>query len=328
MSYILDALTRSQQQRRQMDVPGLDTPQVFGPARRSGRVGLWNGALVMLAGAAIAYGIHAHFNTANRPAAYAPSPLAQEPGAARAPVPASSAGGADMRDDRGQDVTSHLSGGKENAAAGADGASLQAYAAPRHRPTPAKDAGARPPRPGAAPAPPPPRASIASSSQPGDVPARERDASAADVSAGGTAAEEQTDSEPSQPRVSPATEDLVRDLSRLVQRVPPEPSPSPPPTLTTATPVSPPPAPPATAPAAAPQPPALSELPWDVRAGLGALEVNAHLYSDVPTERLVVINMRRYREGEQMSSGPRIDAITPRGAILSHASGRFRIDVR
>ena len=65
-----------------------------------------------------------------------------------------------------------------------------------------------------------------------------------------------------------------------------------------------------------------------MRADLGELEVNAHLYSDVPAERLVVINMRRYREGEQMASGPRIDAITPRGAVLSHASRRFRIDVR
>ncbi len=43
---------------------------------------------------------------------------------------------------------------------------------------------------------------------------------------------------------------------------------------------------------------------------------------------MVIINMKRYREGECLREGPRIEEITSTGAILSHKTHRFHLNVR
>ena len=70
------------------------------------------------------------------------------------------------------------------------------------------------------------------------------------------------------------------------------------------------------------------ELPSDVQARLGRLTINAHVYNDVPAGRMVIINMNRYQEGESLREGPRVDAITVTGAVLSYQSHRFHLNVR
>ena len=38
--------------------------------------------------------------------------------------------------------------------------------------------------------------------------------------------------------------------------------------------------------------------------------------------------MKRYREGKNLREGPRIDAITATGAVLSYQTHRFPLDTR
>lgn len=74
--------------------------------------------------------------------------------------------------------------------------------------------------------------------------------------------------------------------------------------------------------------PALRDLPPDIRAEIPALEVNVHTYARAPEGRMVFINMKRYGEGDRLSEGPVIDAITPDGVVLVHDQRRFRLPAR
>jgi general secretion pathway protein B len=56
-----------------------------------------------------------------------------------------------------------------------------------------------------------------------------------------------------------------------------------------------------------------------------ALHLDVHVYSNQPTERFVLINMRKYSEGGRLQEGPVVDAITPDGVILSFRGQRFRM---
>ena len=58
----------------------------------------------------------------------------------------------------------------------------------------------------------------------------------------------------------------------------------------------------------------------------GQLVLNGHVFSKDPDERFVLLNMKKYREGEQLSEGPRLEAITREGVILAVPNGRFRFE--
>jgi len=55
------------------------------------------------------------------------------------------------------------------------------------------------------------------------------------------------------------------------------------------------------------------------------LRLDVHVYSEVPQERFVLINMRKYREGDQLQEGPVVDEITPGGVVLSFRGQRFQV---
>lgn len=55
------------------------------------------------------------------------------------------------------------------------------------------------------------------------------------------------------------------------------------------------------------------------------LHLDVHVYSDVPAERFVLINMKKYSEGEQLQEGPIVDEITPVDVVLSFRGQRFRV---
>ena len=55
------------------------------------------------------------------------------------------------------------------------------------------------------------------------------------------------------------------------------------------------------------------------------LRLDVHVYSKMPDERFVLINMQKYREGEQLQEGPVVDEITPNDVILSFRGQRFRV---
>jgi general secretion pathway protein B len=90
------------------------------------------------------------------------------------------------------------------------------------------------------------------------------------------------------------------------------------------------PAPQASAPAQEPPaeiPPALTqpaplrklrEMPPDYRADFPRLNVEIHVYEKQAQRRFVMVNGRRYREGERMTEGPAVIEIVPEGMVLEH----------
>lgn len=61
---------------------------------------------------------------------------------------------------------------------------------------------------------------------------------------------------------------------------------------------------------------------------LPELHIDIHVYSSVPKDRFVFINMRKYTEGEKLTEGPVLERITADGAILAYAGRRFLLPRR
>ncbi|MCB1826110.1 MAG: general secretion pathway protein GspB [Candidatus Competibacteraceae bacterium] len=74
--------------------------------------------------------------------------------------------------------------------------------------------------------------------------------------------------------------------------------------------------------------PPLETLSDDARHGMPVLNLDVHIYSADPEKRFVVINGRRYREGERLSEGPVLESVVRDGAILRRSGRRFRLSVR
>jgi hypothetical protein len=85
-------------------------------------------------------------------------------------------------------------------------------------------------------------------------------------------------------------------------------------------------APPATALAPAPSPDAAGAgrvTPPGPSNALARLALDVLVYSEVPAERLVFINGRKYVEGQAVSEDAVVEQITPEGAILVQAGRRI-----
>jgi general secretion pathway protein B len=61
----------------------------------------------------------------------------------------------------------------------------------------------------------------------------------------------------------------------------------------------------------------------DVATGLPEMHVDLHVYAANPQERFVFVNKRKYREGETLQEGPRVEEITRDGVVLSQHGRRF-----
>jgi general secretion pathway protein B len=72
-----------------------------------------------------------------------------------------------------------------------------------------------------------------------------------------------------------------------------------------------------------PGPQVVESLPRQAAAGLPALSVDLHIFSDEPAKRAVFINGRRYTQGDRIIEGPMVEEITPEGAVLRHRGQRF-----
>jgi len=91
------------------------------------------------------------------------------------------------------------------------------------------------------------------------------------------------------------------------------------------------------APAAEPPPPLTSHVrrgtadgvplyqDWAATPGtqVPQLRLDLHVYAAQPQERFVMINMHKLREGDALPEGPRVESITPEGAVLSYNGSRF-----
>ena len=60
-----------------------------------------------------------------------------------------------------------------------------------------------------------------------------------------------------------------------------------------------------------------------VPGGLPEMHVDLHVYATNPQDRFVFVNKRKYREGETLQEGPRIEQITRDGVILNQQGRRF-----
>jgi general secretion pathway protein B len=69
--------------------------------------------------------------------------------------------------------------------------------------------------------------------------------------------------------------------------------------------------------------PSINDLAPQATAGLPALAISLHVYGSTPADRFVVLNGRRYQEGAQLQEGPTLERITPDGVILNHRGLRF-----
>ena len=71
--------------------------------------------------------------------------------------------------------------------------------------------------------------------------------------------------------------------------------------------------------------PLLRDLPADFRAEVPSLSLDVHVYAPAAKDRFVLINMKKYREGDQLAEGPRIAEITEDGVVLNYRGRVFRI---
>jgi len=72
----------------------------------------------------------------------------------------------------------------------------------------------------------------------------------------------------------------------------------------------------------------LAELPEAIRQEIPKMSISVHAYSPVPADRLVGINERVLREGEQVAPGLTLERITLDGMIMSYKGYHFRRGVR
>jgi general secretion pathway protein B len=54
-----------------------------------------------------------------------------------------------------------------------------------------------------------------------------------------------------------------------------------------------------------------------------SLNLDVHVYSDAPDERFVLIDMRKYAEGDELQNGLMVDEITPSGVVMVFRDQRF-----
>jgi general secretion pathway protein B len=59
------------------------------------------------------------------------------------------------------------------------------------------------------------------------------------------------------------------------------------------------------------------------RGGIPALALQLHVYSNRPQDRFVFINGQKYREGDTLQEGPRVEQITAEGVLLDSRGSRF-----
>jgi general secretion pathway protein B len=69
----------------------------------------------------------------------------------------------------------------------------------------------------------------------------------------------------------------------------------------------------------------LATLPANLQRELPALSIGGSMYSDVPAERMLLIDKRLLKEGEEVAPGLVLDSILPNGAILRYKGVRFQL---
>lgn len=69
--------------------------------------------------------------------------------------------------------------------------------------------------------------------------------------------------------------------------------------------------------------PTVDELRANGTINVPELHLDIHVYSEVPSDRFVFINMTRHREKSKLAEGPVVSEITPEGVILDYRGTVF-----
>ena len=69
----------------------------------------------------------------------------------------------------------------------------------------------------------------------------------------------------------------------------------------------------------------IEELPQGVRAALGKFAVSGHVWSEESGLRLLTVENRIVREGQEARPGVRLEEITQDGAVFTLQGWRFRV---
>ncbi len=73
--------------------------------------------------------------------------------------------------------------------------------------------------------------------------------------------------------------------------------------------------------------PYLRRLPPEFRKDIPEIHISFHSYYYKPSRRLVSINGRIFREGEELKEGLKLEKITPGGIVLSYKDVPFRVKI-
>ncbi|MFC1605363.1 general secretion pathway protein GspB [Pseudomonadota bacterium] len=68
------------------------------------------------------------------------------------------------------------------------------------------------------------------------------------------------------------------------------------------------------------------ELPQELRNRLDLPRLDLHAYSEEPQNRFILVNLKKYREGERLESGLVLEEILPDGMVMSYRGERFLVE--
>lgn len=305
MSYILDALNKSQQERDLGQVPGLETEHSSppSPSRRTRPWVMLGGAAGAVALVAVVYGLLGGGEAPEQPA----------------PV-VSSAGDGTTIDDGGTGVAQEqefatAAGESDLADSGPVAWSLPAGLADRmaeYEPSPQVDLPVTAPRPATTVAAVRPAPPVVAATQPRPAPVAPA-AVPAPPPAVSLPPRAVLEPPPPVPETAIAAAAATRPAAVPVDPEAPSAAPE---------------ATPLVEPAPVPEKPALpllADMPYEFQQRVPPLTVNVHAYYPEPEARFAYINMRKYGEGVRMDDGVTIEAITPEGLVLEFGGQRFRL---
>ena len=69
--------------------------------------------------------------------------------------------------------------------------------------------------------------------------------------------------------------------------------------------------------------PTIHEVLANGMVSLPELHVDIHVYSEIPEDRFVFINMNKHKEGSRLAEGPLVREITPEGVVLDQNGTLF-----
>ena len=64
----------------------------------------------------------------------------------------------------------------------------------------------------------------------------------------------------------------------------------------------------------------------DLGGSVPDVAINGHLFSSVPGRSFILVNGRRYHEGERLAAGPAVESVDARGATLNYRGQRYHVD--